>query len=94
MEKLKVILIFTSYRVQHLKHFVLFTGVQAIDDDSQACLVLGEAVDGLGHLSHQLHLILQHLEERRGHMLTQVESTGNIKMKYFFVKPLNSIYLL
>lgn len=50
-----------SYRIQHLQNFVLLTGVQTIDNDHQTCLVLGEAVDSLGHLSHELHLTFQHL---------------------------------
>lgn len=39
-----------THRVQHLQDFVLFTGVQSVDDDSHSRLVLGEAINGLGHL--------------------------------------------
>lgn len=49
------------HRVEHLQNFVLFAGVQSIDDDRQPCLMLREAVDGLGHPRHQLHLVLQDL---------------------------------
>ena len=55
-----------SHRIQHLEDLVLLTGVQAVDDDRQARLVLGEAVDRLGHPRHQLHLVLQHLGRRKG----------------------------
>lgn len=38
-----------THRVQHLQNFVLFTGIQAIDDDGHTGLVLGETIDGFGH---------------------------------------------
>lgn len=38
-----------THRVQHLQDFVLLTGVQSVDDDSHAGLVLGKAVNGFGH---------------------------------------------
>lgn len=50
------------HRVKHLQNFVLFAGVQSVDDDRQPRLMLREAVDGLGHPRHQLHLVLQDLK--------------------------------
>lgn len=52
-----------SHRVQHLQDFVLLAGVQSVDDDRQPRLMLCEAVDGLRHPRHQLHLVLQHLQD-------------------------------
>lgn len=52
-----------SHRVEHLQNFILLTGVKPVDDDRQPRLMLREAVDGLRHLRHQLHLVLQHLQD-------------------------------
>jgi hypothetical protein len=52
-----------TYSVQHLQHFILLTGVQAVNDNHQPRLILREAVDGLGHPGHQLHLTLQDLHK-------------------------------
>ena len=41
-----------THRVEHLQNFVLLAGVQSVDDDGHACLVLGEAVNGFGHFGH------------------------------------------
>lgn len=41
-----------THRVQHLENFVLLTGVQSVDDDRHARLVLGKAINGLGHFGH------------------------------------------
>lgn len=51
-----------SHRVEHLQNFILLTGVKPVNDDRQSRLMLREAVNGLRHLCHQLHLVLQHLQ--------------------------------
>lgn len=55
--------LFNPHRVEHLQNFILFARVQSVDDDRQPRLMLREAVDGLRHLRHQLHLVLQHLQD-------------------------------
>lgn len=52
-------------RVQHLEHSVLLAGVQSVDDDGHARLVLSEAVNGLGHFGHELNFMLQNLFEQK-----------------------------
>lgn len=52
-----------TYRVQHLQDFILLTGVQAVNDNHQPCLVLSEAINGFCHPGHQFHLTLQDLHK-------------------------------
>lgn len=68
--RLKVWYVWFSHRVEHLQNSVLFAGVQSVDDDRQPRLMLREAVDGLRHPRHQLHLVLQDLKVDILHRLT------------------------
>lgn len=82
------------HRVEHLQDFVLLAGVQAVDDDHQPGLMLREAVDGLRHPRHQLHLVLQHLQGEIQRQTSETLPGASVTSDFFLLLHLHEAFAL